>query len=111
MNTVTFQGKLVKLPERRHTVDNKVLASFSIAVPKKFPKDNQTADFFDCVAWGKPAENILKFFKQGDTILIKGRIENDNYTNREGQLVKGQLVIVEEWYFGPKKREDNKYGG
>lgn len=107
MNSVVFQGKLVGHPEKRYTLNNVPVVSFSIAVPKKVKKEGQpTADFFDCSAWDRDADNIHKFFSQGDTILIRGRIENNNYVNREGVKIKGQLVIVEDWGFGPKKKAD-----
>ena len=109
MNLVIQQGKLTDNPQMRYSVENMAIARFRIAVPKKIVKTGgPTADFFDCTAFGKSAENINKFFRMGDTILVKGRLENDNYTTREGNKVYGNVIIVEEWEFGPKKRVDQQ---
>lgn len=112
MNLAVLQGRLTSNPVRKYPFGSAPVVSFSIAVPKKFKKQGApTADFFDCTAWDKDAENIYKFFTQGDMILIRGRIENNNYTNRAGEKVHGQVIIVEEWEFGPKKRgsEENSH--
>ena len=102
-----MQGRLTKMPELRYTVEGLPIVRFSIAVAKKVVKGNgPTADFFDCTGFGNVAENINKFFNMGDMILIKGRLENDNYTNREGVKIYGQVIIIEEWGYGPKKREN-----
>ena len=106
MNLVVEQGRLTKMPELRYTVDGVAIVRINIAVAKKVLKGNgPTADFFDCACFGKLAENIRKNFSVGDMILVKGRLENDNYINREGKRVYGNVIIVEEWGFGPKKRE------
>lgn len=111
MNLVIQQGRLVENPEKKYTVDNKAVTTFSIAVSKKFKKEGgPTADFHDCVAWGVIAENTHKFFNKGDMILIKGRLEDDNYVNNIGVKVYQKIIIVEEFEFGPKKRSDNSYG-
>jgi len=105
MNSVFLQGRLVSNPVRKYPYGSAPVVTFSIAVPKRVKKQGvPTADFFDCTAWDSDAENIYKFFTQGDMILIRGRIENNNYTNREGIKVYAQVIIVEEWEFGPKKR-------
>lgn len=107
MNSVIMQGRLTAEPVLRFTINNQPVASFSIAVPKRIKVEGKpTADFFDCTAWDADAENIHRFFRQGDMILVRGRLENNNYTNREGVQMKGQVIVVEEWTFGPKKRQE-----
>lgn len=94
------------MPDLRYTVDGLAVVRINIAVAKKVIKGNgPKADFFDCACFGKMAENIKKYFNLGDAILVKGRLENDNYVNREGVKVYGQVIMIEEWDFGPKKRE------
>lgn len=108
MNLVVEQGKLTAKPQIRYSVENLAIAKFSIAVPKRgFVKaGGPTADFFNCTAFGKNAENINKHFDVGDTILVRGRLENDNYTTREDVKVYSVVIIVDEWDFGPKKRAE-----
>lgn len=109
MNVVLEQGKLTDKPQIRYSLEGLAITRFSIAVPKKgFVKaGGATADFFNCTAFGKNAENINKFFNMGDTILVRGRLENDNYTTRDDVKVYSVVIIVDEWEFGPKKRVEN----
>lgn len=99
-----MMGRLTDEPIRSVTISGKIKVQFRIAVPKKFKKDGQTADFFNCEAWEQDAERIHQYFFKGDSILVKGRVENDNYTTRDGQKVYSVIFKVEEWHFGPKKR-------
>ena len=111
MNLVVQSGRLVSRPDKRYTVNNKPVVNFCIAVKKrKKSQDGKDADFFYCTAWDVHAENIFKYFDQGDVIMVKGRLENDNYTDREGNKVYGTVIVVDEWEFGPKKKS-NSYEG
>ena len=81
------------------------IARFSLAVNRKFVKetDEVKADFFNCVAFGKQGEFVEKYVKQATKVLITGRVQNDNYTNREGQKVYGVSIMVEEIEFAESK--------
>lgn len=81
------------------------VGKFRIAVNRKGGKE---ADFFNCTAFGKTAENIAKYFHKGDRILIGGRVQNDTYTNKEGKKVTTTQIIVEEFDFIEKKDEAPK---
>lgn len=112
MNKVIFLGRLTAEPRRKFVGDSAVV-NFGIAVPNRFRKSGQTADFFECEAWNKDAENIFKYFHKGDGILVCGRMENFSYISREGQRVNGVILKVEEWDFGQKKqnRDTQNYQG
>ena len=101
MNKVIMLGRLVRDPEvRRAMSDDKTIARFSIAVPRRFKREGEPeADFFNCVAFGKTGDFIEKYFTQGKQIAITGRVENDNYTNKDGQKVYGTRILVEECDF------------
>lgn len=104
MNLVVFQGKLVDAPILKYGVDGRAVVNFSLAVPRNVKKGVlPNADFFFITAWGHDAENIHKFFTRGDTILVKGRMENNNYETREGVQIRGYTLVVDSWDFGPKK--------
>ena len=91
MNKVILMGRLTRDPEVRYsqTDSNMAIARFSLAVDRRFKKqgDTVTADFFNCTAFGKQGEFVEKYLKQGTKIVVIGRIQNDNYTNKEGQKV------------------------
>ena len=107
MNKIILMGRLTRNPEVRYTSgeNTTAIARFSIAVNRKFAKetDEVKADFFNCVAFGTRGEFVEKYVKQATKVLITGRVQNDNYTNREGQKVYGISIMVEEIEFAESK--------
>ena len=107
MNKVILMGRLTRDPDVRYsqTDSNMAIARFSLAVDRRFKKqgDTVTADFFNCTAFGKQGEFVEKYLKQGTKIVVTGRIQNDNYTNKEGQKVYSVQIMVEEIEFAENK--------
>lgn len=112
MNKVILMGRLTRDPEVRYAQNsNTAVCRYSLAVDRRFKRDGEPdADFFNCTVFGKGAEFAEKYFKQGTKILITGRIQNDNYTNREGQKVYSVQIIVEEQEFAESKNSSNSSG-
>ena len=104
MNRAVLLGRLTKDPEIRYTQNNKAVASFTIAINRRFNKDE--TDFINCVAWDKTAEFISKYFGKGNMIAVVGRIQTRNYENNEGKKVYVTEVVVDEAYFTGEKKED-----
>ena len=100
-------GRLTRDPEIRYSQgDNSMaIAKFSLAVDRRFKRqgDEVTADFFNCTAFGKQAEFVEKYLKKGTKIVVTGRIQNDNYTNKDGQKVYSVQILVEEMEFAESK--------
>ena len=107
MNKVFLMGRLSKEVELRYSANgSSAVARTSIAVPRRFKRDGDPeADFFNLVAFGKQAEFLEKYFTKGKMIAIVGHIENDNYTNKDGQKVFGTRITVEECDFCEGKNE------
>ena len=86
------------------------VARFSIAVDRRFGKreGEPDADFFNCTAFGKTAEFVERYLHKGTKIALSGRIQNDNYTNKEGQMVYSVRIIVDDVEFAESK---NASGG
>ena len=107
MNKAILMGRLTRDPEVRysHTDSTMVIARFSLAVDRRYkkPGDETTADFFNCTAFGKQAEFVEKYLKKGTKIVVIGRIQNDNYTNKDGQKVYSVQILVEEMEFAESK--------
>ena len=107
MNKVILMGRFTRDPDVRYsqTDSNMAIARFSLAVDRRFKKqgDTVTADFFNCTAFGKQGEFVEKYLKQGTKIVVIGRIQNDNYTNKEGQKVYSIQIMVEEIEFAESK--------
>ena len=107
MNHVSLHGRLVRDPETNYTSTTTV-SKFTIAVDRKYKKDGEpTADFISCVAFGKTAETIEKFFHKGSEIALSGRIQTGSYTNKNGQKVYTTEVVVEEFDFCGNKGQSN----
>ena len=106
-------GRLTRDPEVRHSQgDNAMtIARYTLAVDRRFKRDGeQTADFINCVVFGKSAEFAEKYFHQGLRVTISGRIQTSNYTNKEGVKVYTTDVVVEEQEFAESKSESNDKG-
>ena len=114
MNKVQLVGRLTRDPEIRYSQGENATATarFSVAVSRRFKNSegNYDADFINCVAFGKSAEFVEKYFKKGMAIGLTGRIQTGSYTNKDGQRVYTTDVVVEETEFVESKgasRADN----
>ena len=107
MNKTILMGRLTRDPEVSYSnADNSIaLARFNLAVDRRFKRtgDSAEADFFNCIAFGKQAEFAKKYLRKGTKILLTGRIQNNNYTNKEGQKVYSMQIIAEEIEFAESK--------
>ena len=115
MNKLFLMGRLTRDPEIRYGqgTNQSAIARFSLAVDRRFKRagDTANADFFNCTAFGKQAEFAERYLKQGSKILLAGRVQNDHYTNRDGQKVFSVQVIAEEMEFAESKRGDAETTG
>ena len=109
MNKVIMMGRLTRDPEVRYTTGEKSMcvARFSIAVDRrgKQKEGAPEADFFNCISFGRQGEFVEKYLKKGTKILLSGRLQNNNYTNRDGQKVYAIDILVEEIEFAESKKE------
>ena len=107
MNKVVLMGRLTKDPESRYTTNNTPVASFTLAVNRRFAKqgEERQADFIHVVAWEKTAEFVAKYFKKGQQVGVIGRIQTRNYDDLDGKKVYVTEVIAEEAYFADSRRD------
>lgn len=112
MNKVILIGRLTKDVELRYTqTNNTAVASFSLAVNRKFvkPGAERQADFFNIIAWNKLAENISKYLFKGNQVAISGRLETRSWDDPNGQKHYVTEVIAEEIDFiGSKNKQNNE---
>lgn len=112
MNKVILIGRFTRDPEIRYTQSGICSANFSIAIDRKYKQEGQPeADFPRVVAWGKTAEFIEKYFRQGMKIVIEGRIQTGKYTSKEGQTVYTTDVVAESVEFAESKSGSSSSGG
>ncbi len=106
MNKVILMGRLTRDPEMRYSQgDNAtVIARFTLAVDRRIKKDNEaSADYINCVSFGRSAEFAEKYFHKGTKIVIVGRIQTGSYTNKDGQKVYTTDIVIEEQDFAESK--------
>lgn len=83
LNNLSIYGRLTKNAELKKTQSGISVCRFSIANDRT-SGENKITDFFDVVAWRKTAEFVAQYFKKGDGIIITGRIETNEFTDRDG---------------------------
>ena len=107
MNKVILMGRLTRDPEVRYSQGENALAiaRYSLAVDRRFNRcgDENTADFINCVAFGKSGEFAERYFRKGTKILVSGRIQTGSYTNKDGVKVYTTEVVAEDQEFAESK--------
>ena len=107
MNKVILMGRLTRDPEVRYSQGENALAiaRYTLAVDRRAARreGEPTADFINCVAFGRSAEFAERYLRQGTKIVVSGRIQTGSYTNRDGQKVYTTEVVVEESEFADSK--------
>lgn len=113
MNKVILMGRLTRDPEVRYSQSGEqmAIARYTIAVDRRFNRNEQTADFIQCVAFGKAGEFAEKYFKQGTKVAVVGRIQTGSYTNKDGQKVYTTDIVVEEQEFAESKNSQSSGSG
>jgi single-strand DNA-binding protein len=106
LNKVILGGRITADPELKQTPSGVSVCSFSIAVNRKVGKDKeQQADFFNCKAWRSTAEIVSKYFKKGSSICIVGNLQQNTWTDQNGQKRYGMDVVVDEVMFVDSKND------
>lgn len=112
MNKVILMGRIVRDPEVRYSNGangSTAVARYTLAIDRKFKQEGQqTADFINCIAFGKLGEFAEKYLHKGVKIAIVGRIQTGSYTNKDGQKVYTTDVVVEEQEFCESKASNQQ---
>ena len=97
MNKIELTGRLVRDVELKTFNSGTSYAEFSIAVPRtRSTAEGKKSDFFGCKVFGKNAENMATWCNKGSLIGVVGRLQVDEYTNRDGEDVKKHYIYVDE---------------
>ena len=109
MNKVILMGRITRDPEVRYAQNDSsmAIARYTMAVDRRGSRNSQneqTADFINCVAFGKAGEFAEKYFRKGTKIAIAGRIQTGNYTNKDGVKIYTTDIVVEEQEFAESKQ-------
>ena len=111
MNKVILCGRLTKDPEVRYSSGDKqtAIARYNLAVDRRFKSqgEEQTADFINCVVFGRGAEFAENYLHQGTKIIAEGRIQTGSYINKDGKRVYTTDVVVENQEVAESKAASN----
>lgn len=107
MNIVILKGRLTKNPEIRTTTTGTKVCSFSIAINRRFSRENE-ADFINCTAWRQTAEFIHKYFEKGQEICISGSLQVRKWEDNDGKTRYSTYVIVDNAEFCGSKKDREK---
>lgn len=106
MNKVILMGRLTSEPEIRYAAgeNGTIVARYTLAVDRRYNRDQQSADFIRCVAFNKSAEFTEKYLHKGTKIAVTGHLQTGKYTNKDGTVTYTTDVIIEEQEFAESKK-------
>ena len=101
INRTVLVGRLTKDPELKYTPSGVPMARFTLAVNRPFSNQQgeKEADFINCIAWRKQAENLSNFMKKGNMVGIEGRIQTGSFEGQDGKRVFTTDVIADSIQF------------
>lgn len=108
LNHIVIMGRLVRDPELRRTGAGTAVTNITVAVDRDYSgKDGgeKKTDFINCVAWRQTGEFISKYFTKGSMIVVSGRLELRDWTDKDGIKRTSAEINVESAYFGSTKKE------
>jgi single-strand DNA-binding protein len=113
LNHITIMGRLVRDPELRRTGSGVAVTNFCVAVDRDYvAKDGgeRKTDFINCFAWRGTGEFIAKYFTKGRMIVVDGRLEMRDWTDKDGNKRTSAEINVDNAYFGDSKRDGDNGG-
>lgn len=108
LNVIIVQGRIVKKPEMRVTQSGTSVASFTLAVERDYAaqgRDRET-DFIDVNAWGQKAEFAEKYLDKGSMVIVSGRLQIRNWTDKDGNKRRSAEIVADHIYFSGSKQTD-----
>ena len=105
-NRIILIGRLTADPELKTVGQDTQLCKFCLAVDRRFKnaQGEKETDFIDCVAWRQTGEFVSKYFTKGSMIVVSGRLQIRNWTDKEGNKRRSAEVVADNVYFGESKR-------
>ena len=108
INIKVLVGHLTKDPILRKTASGTCVTSFTVACNRKFKQEGQPdADFINCTAWNKVADNVNKYTHKGSLVGVEGRIQTRSYDDQQGKRVYVTEIVAENVQFLDNKNASN----
>jgi single-strand DNA-binding protein len=105
LNSVTLLGNLTRDPELRYTPQGTAVATFGLAVNRRYQQDGQQREevcFVDIVAFGRQAETVNEYLSKGNLALVEGRLQWRSWETPEGQKRSKHEVVANNVQFMPR---------
>lgn len=108
LNQIVLMGRLTRDPELRHTQSGIAVTRFSIAVDRDYQSRDggeKKTDFIDIVTWRNTAEFVSKYFVKGQMAVVTGKLQINDWTDRDGGKRRSAEVVADNVYFGESRRD------
>ena len=108
LNKIILQGRATRDAELRRTASGTAVSSFSLAVDRNFKSQSgeKEADFIDIILWKNTAEFAAKYVKRGRMVIVEGRLQIRDWTDKDGNKRRSAEVVADNVYFGDSKRDE-----
>ncbi len=107
LNKIILVGRMVRDPELKTTNSDIAVCKFTVAVNRPYQKDKEKqADFINVTAWRGTAEFVDKYFSKGKMIIVEGKLQNNDYTDKEGVKHYSMQVVADNVNFGGGKSDN-----
>ena len=109
LNKVVIMGRLTKDPELRRTGSGTAVTSFSLACDRDFKSQSgdKETDFIEVVSWKNTAEFVSKYFGKGRMVVVDGRLQIRDWTDKAGNRRTTAEVVADNVYFADSKRSES----
>ena len=108
LNKIILVGRMVRDPELKTTNSGIAVCKFTVAVNRPYQKDKEKqADFINVTAWRGTAEFVSKYFNKGSIIIVEGKLQNNDYTDKEGVKHYSMQVVADNVNFGGSKSDNS----
>jgi single-strand DNA-binding protein len=115
LNKVLLMGNLTRDPQLKYLPSNTPVVELGLAVTRRFKKANgeqaEETMFIDCNAFGRTAEVINQYFKKGDPIFLEGRLQLDQWQDKDGNKRSKHRIHIDSFEFIASRREGGGPGG
>lgn len=110
LNRIIVMGRLTRDPELRRTNSGTAVASATVAVDRDFKNQDgsRDTDFIPIVAWKGTGEMLAKYFTKGRMIVVEGRLQLRDWTDKDGNKRRSAEIVADSVYFGDSKRDSGE---
>lgn len=109
LNHINLMGRLTRDPEMRRTNSGVAVTSFAIACDRDFKSNDgeKETDFFEITAWRNTAEFASKYLTKGRMVVVSGRLQIRNWTDKDGNKRKTAEIVADNVYFADSKKDES----